>query len=68
MVARDLDGVILVGGPTRLPLIQDAVSEYFQQAPKLDVDPDEVVAMGAAIHGASLLSPEAHAYLLDVTP
>jgi molecular chaperone DnaK (HSP70) len=68
VVARDLDGVILVGGPTRLPLIRDAVSEYFQQTPKLDVDPDEVVAMGAAIHAASLLSPETDAYLLDVTP
>jgi molecular chaperone DnaK len=68
VVARDLDGVILVGGPTRLPLIRDAVSEYFQQTPKSDVDPDEVVAMGAAIHAASLLSPETDAYLLDVTP
>jgi molecular chaperone DnaK len=68
VVARDLDGVILVGGPTRLPLVRDAVSEYFQQSPKSDVDPDEVVAMGAAIHAASLLSPDTDAYLLDVTP
>ncbi len=68
MVARDLDGVILVGGPTRLPLIREAVASYFQQEPKADVDPDEVVAMGAAIHAASLLNPESEAYLLDVTP
>ena len=69
VVARDLDGVILVGGPTRLPLIRDAVGEYFQQKPKADVDPDEVVAMGAAIHAASLVNPTRDdAFLLDVTP
>jgi molecular chaperone DnaK len=68
VVARDLDGVILVGGPTRLPLIRDTVRNYFQQEPKANVDPDEVVAMGAAIHAASLVSPEQEAYLLDVTP
>jgi len=69
VVARDLDGVILVGGPTRLPLIRHAVREYFQQEPKSDVDPDEVVAMGAAIHAASLVNPmQDDAFLLDVTP
>ena len=69
IVARDLDGVILVGGPTRLPSIRKAVAEYFQQEPKHDVDPDEVVAMGAAIHAASLIDQGANdAYLLDVTP
>jgi molecular chaperone DnaK len=69
VVARDLDGVILVGGPTRLPLIRNAVSEYFQQEPRSDVDPDEVVAMGAAIHAASLVNPmRDDAFLLDVTP
>jgi molecular chaperone DnaK len=68
VVARDLDGVILVGGPTRLPLIRDTVRDYFQQEPKANVDPDEVVAMGAAIHAASLVSPDQEAYLLDVTP
>jgi molecular chaperone DnaK len=69
VVTRDLDGVILVGGPTRLPLIRDAVSEYFQQELKSDVDPDEVVAMGAAIHAASLVNPTRDdAFLLDVTP
>ncbi len=69
VVARDLDGVILVGGPTRLPAIRDAVREYFQQEPRNDVDPDEVVAMGAAIHASSLVDQGTDdAYLLDVTP
>jgi len=65
---RDLDGVILVGGPTRLPLIRDAVAGYFQQEPRIDVDPDEVVAMGAAIHAASLVGQAQDSMLLDVTP
>jgi molecular chaperone DnaK len=75
LVARDLDGVILVGGPTRLPLIREHVKTYFQQEPRTDVDPDEVVAMGAAIHAAALVgdvvTEEAAgggAFLLDVTP
>ena len=76
LVARDLDGVILVGGPTRLPLIRRQVQNYFQQDPRTDVDPDEVVAMGAAIHAAALVgdvvTEEAAggggAFLLDVTP
>ncbi len=69
LTTRDLDGVILVGGPTRLPVIRQAVSAYFQQEPKTDVDPDEVVAMGAAIHAASLVNASApDSVLLDVTP
>lgn len=68
VVARDLDGVILVGGPTRLPIIHNAVREYFQQDPRTDVDPDQVVAMGAAIHAATLVDTENQAFLLDVTP
>jgi len=68
LVARDLGGVILVGGPTRLPLIRNAVKDYFQQEPRTDVNPDEVVALGAAIHAASLLTPQQQAFLLDVTP
>lgn len=58
LIAREIDGVILVGGPTRLPLIRNAVAEYFQQTPKTDVDPDEVVAMGAAIHAASFVAAQ----------
>ncbi|MDQ1347027.1 MAG: molecular chaperone DnaK, partial [Acidobacteriota bacterium] len=68
VIARDLDGVILVGGPTRLPLVRESVRQYFQQEPKTDVDPDQVVAMGAAIHAASLISSDQEAFLLDVTP
>ncbi len=68
LTVRDLDGVILVGGPTRLPLIREAVSQYFQCEPKADVDPDQVVAMGAAIHAASLVGEEKDSCLLDVTP
>jgi len=68
LIASDLDGVILVGGPTRLPLIRNAVRDYFQQDPKADVDPDRVVAMGAAIHAASLSTDVPGACLLDVTP
>ena len=69
LVPRDLDGVILVGGPTRLPLIRDSVSTYFGQPAKTDVDPDQVVAMGAAIHASTLVEGGAQdAFLLDVTP
>jgi molecular chaperone DnaK len=69
LTTRELDGVILVGGPTRLPVIRQAVRDYFQQDPKADVDPDEVVALGAAIHAASLVNAEApDSVLLDVTP
>ncbi len=68
LTVRDLDGVILVGGPTRLSIIREAVEAYFQQAPRQDVDPDEVVSMGAAIHAASLVGEAQDAMLLDVTP
>jgi molecular chaperone DnaK (HSP70) len=68
ITTRDLDGVILVGGPTRLPVIWNAVCGYFQREPKADVDPDEVVAMGAAIHAASLVGDSQDSFLLDVTP
>ena len=68
LTVRDLDGVILVGGPTRLPVIREAVQHYFQQEPRVDVDPDEVVSMGAAIHAASLVGEAQDSMLLDVTP
>jgi molecular chaperone DnaK len=68
LTVRDLDGVILVGGPTRLSIIREAVTQYFQQDPRIDVDPDEVVAMGAAIHAASLVGGAQDSMLLDVTP
>jgi molecular chaperone DnaK len=68
ILARELDGVVLVGGPTRLPIIREAVATYFQKQPKTDVDPDVVVAMGAAIHASELVAPQQQAFLLDVTP
>jgi molecular chaperone DnaK len=68
LTVRDLDGVILVGGPTRLPTVREAVTHYFQQEPRADIDPDEVVAMGAAIHAASLVGEAQDSMLLDVTP
>jgi molecular chaperone DnaK len=68
LTVRDLDGVILVGGPTRLPVIRKAVSDYFQKQPNADIDPDEVVAMGASIQAASLVNASQDALLLDVTP
>jgi molecular chaperone DnaK len=68
MVARDLDGLILVGGPTHLPLIRDTVKNYFGLEPKEGCDPEQVVAMGAAIHAATLIQAERDAFLLDVTP
>lgn len=71
MRASDLDGVILVGGPTRLPFVRDAVAHYFGQPPNVEMDPDQVVAIGAALHGHALTHPAAagtDAMLLDVTP
>ncbi len=68
LTTRDLDGVILVGGPTRLPTIRDAVKEYFQKEPETGIDPVQVVALGAAIHADSLGSTTKDTYLLDVTP
>ena len=68
MSVHDIDGVILVGGPTRLPLIRDSVRHYFGKEPLAGIDPDEVVAMGAAIQGDALLDSESTAFLLDVTP
>src|SRR6185295_3193282 len=68
MTASDIDCVILVGGPTRLPLIRSSVRHYFQKQPLTDVDPDEVVAMGAAIQAHALLDAQQSTFLLDVTP
>jgi molecular chaperone DnaK len=68
LTIRDLDGVILVGGPTRLPTIREAASTYFGREAEQSIDPDEVVALGAAIHASSLIAENANTYLLDVTP
>ena len=66
--ASDIDEVILVGGSTRIPAVQDAVKELFGQDPHKGVNPDEVVAMGAAIQGGVLGGDVNDVLLLDVTP
>ncbi|MEM8501339.1 MAG: molecular chaperone DnaK [Pseudomonadota bacterium] len=68
MQASEIDDVILVGGQTRMPLVQDKVKEFFGQEPRKDVNPDEAVAMGAAIQGAVLSGDVKDVLLLDVTP
>ena len=64
----DLDEVILVGGQTRMPRVQEAVAEFFGTEPSKGVHPDEVVAMGAVIQGVALTEEESDMLLLDVTP
>ena len=64
----DVDDVILVGGQTRMPLVQQKVQEFFGQEPRKDVNPDEAVAAGAAIQGAVLSGEKTDVLLLDVTP
>ena len=64
----DIDDVILVGGQTRMPLVQKKVEEFFGQEPRKDVNPDEAVAAGAAIQGAVLSGDKTDVLLLDVTP
>jgi len=66
--ASDIDEVILVGGSTRIPLIQKRVKEFFGKEPNRSVNPDEVVAIGAAIQGAILMGDVKDMLLLDVTP
>ena len=64
----DIDEVILVGGSTRIPAIQDLVEKFFGKKPSKGVNPDEVVAVGAAIQGAVLTGEVKDVLLLDVTP
>lgn len=64
----DIDEVILVGGSTRIPSVQDAVEKFFGKKPNKSVNPDEVVALGAAIQGAVLTGTITDVLLLDVTP
>ncbi|CAE6953047.1 MULTISPECIES: molecular chaperone DnaK [Pseudomonas] len=63
-----IDDVILVGGQTRMPLVQKTVAEFFGKEPRKDVNPDEAVAMGAAIQGAVLAGDVKDVLLLDVSP
>ena len=64
----DINDVILVGGQTRMPLVQQKVQEFFGQEPRKDVNPDEAVAVGAAIQGGVLSGDVKDVLLLDVTP
>ena len=66
--AGDIDEVILVGGQTRMPKVQEAVEKLFGKAPRKDVNPDEAVAAGAAVQGAVLAGDKTDVLLLDVTP
>ena len=66
--ASDIDDVILVGGQTRMPLVQEKVAAFFGKEPRKDVNPDEAVAMGAAIQGAVLAGDVKDVLLLDVSP
>ena len=68
VTANDIDEVILVGGQTRMPKVQEAVEKLFGKAPRKDVNPDEAVAAGAAIQGAVLAGDKTDVLLLDVTP
>jgi molecular chaperone DnaK len=66
--ASDISDVILVGGQTRMPKVQDKVKEFFGKEPRKDVNPDEAVAVGAAIQGQVLSGDRKDVLLLDVTP
>lgn len=65
---NDINDVILVGGQTRMPKVQEAVKAFFGKEPRKDVNPDEAVAVGAAIQGAVLSGDRTDVLLLDVTP
>ena len=66
--ASEIDEVILVGGQTRMPMVQKSVADFFGKEPRKDVNPDEAVAVGAAIQGAVLSGDVKDVLLLDVTP
>jgi molecular chaperone DnaK len=68
LALKDISEVILVGGQTRMPLVQKAVKDFFGQEPRKDVNPDEAVAVGAAIQGGVLSGEVKDVLLLDVTP
>ncbi|KGL64207.1 molecular chaperone DnaK [Polaribacter sp. Hel1_85] len=68
LTISDIDEVVLVGGSTRIPAVQEAVEKFFGKAPSKGVNPDEVVALGAAIQGGVLSGDVKDVLLLDVTP
>lgn len=65
---KKIDDIILVGGQTRMPMVQKAVADFFGKEPRKDVNPDEAVAIGAAIQGSVLSGETTNVLLLDVTP
>ena len=65
---KDIDEVILVGGQTRMPMVQKTVTDFFGKEPRKDINPDEAVALGAATQGAVLSGERSDVLLLDVTP
>jgi molecular chaperone DnaK len=66
--AKRIESIVLVGGMTRVPAVQEHVAAFFERRPDRDVNPDEVVALGAATHGAALAGKTEEILLLDVTP
>jgi len=68
LTSADIDEVIMVGGQTRMPKVQQMVQDFFGKEPKKDINPDEAVAMGAAIQGGVLSGDVTDVLLLDVTP
>ncbi len=68
LTREEVDHVVLVGGQTRMPLVQKSVTDYFGKRPHRGVNPDEVVAIGACIQGSVLTTDEHDVLLLDVTP
>ncbi|WP_093518431.1 Hsp70 family protein [Stigmatella erecta] len=66
--ASEIDAVILVGGPTRLPIIRNSVKHYFQKEPMEGINPDQVVSLGACLQAHALLDAHAETFLVDVTP
>ena len=68
LTISDIDEIVLVGGSTRIPAVQEAVEKFFGKAPSKGVNPDEVVALGAAIQGGVLSGDVKDVLLLDVTP
>jgi len=65
---EDIDEILLVGGQSRMPMVQSKVADFFGKEPHKGVNPDEVVAMGAALQGAALMGEVEEVLLLDVTP
>jgi molecular chaperone DnaK len=68
LTAADVEAVILVGGPTRLPVVRNSVKHYFQKGPMEGINPDQAVAIGAALQAHALLNSSSETFLVDVTP